>query len=62
MVLETMNEGVEETVAIPGNESLAYDEMVDALHQMIDAGNPDFLDEKPKEVGGHEEAFKNSIV
>ena len=46
MVLETMNEGVEETVAIPGNESLAYDEMVDALDQMIDAGNLDFLDEK----------------
>ena len=46
MVLEIVKEGVEETVAIPGNESLAYDEMVDALDQMIDAGNLDFLDEK----------------
>ena len=47
-VLETVNEGVEETVAIPGNESLAYNEVVDALDQMIDAGKPDLLDEKTK--------------
>ena len=45
-VPETMNEGVEETVTVPGNESLAYNEVVDALEQMIDAGKPDFLDEK----------------
>ena len=31
MVLETMNEGVEETVVVPGNESLAYNEVVDDL-------------------------------
>ena len=30
-VLETMNEGVKETVTILGNESLAYNEVVDAL-------------------------------
>ena len=30
-VLETVNEGVEETIAILGNESLAYNEVVDAL-------------------------------
>ena len=30
-VLETVNEGVEETVAVLGNESLAYNEVVDAL-------------------------------
>ena len=30
-VLETMNKGVEEIVAVPGNESLAYNEVVDAL-------------------------------
>ena len=30
-VLETVNEGVEETVTVPGNESLAYNEVVDAL-------------------------------
>ena len=47
-VLETVNEGVEETVAILGNESLAYNEVVDALDQMIDAGKLDFLDEKTK--------------
>ena len=47
-VLETMNEGVKETVAIPRNESLAYNEVVDALDQMIDAGKLDFLDEKNK--------------
>jgi hypothetical protein len=29
---------------------------------MIDAGKPDFLDEKLKEVGGHEEACKNSAI
>ena len=45
-VLKTMNEGVELTIAILGNESLAYNEVVDALDQMIDAGKPDFLDEK----------------
>ena len=32
MVLETMNEGVEETIVILGNESLAYNEVVDALN------------------------------
>ena len=47
-VLETMNEGGKETIALPGNESLAYNEVVDALDQMIDAGKPDFLDEKTK--------------
>jgi hypothetical protein len=46
MVLKTMNEGVEETVAVPGNESLAYNEVVDALDQIINAGKPNFLDEK----------------
>jgi hypothetical protein len=45
-VLEIVNEGVEEIIAILGNESLAYNEMVDALDQMIDAGKPGFLDEK----------------
>ena len=45
-VLETVNEGVEETIAILGNESLAYNEVVDALDQMIDAGKPNFLNEK----------------
>jgi len=45
-VLETMNEGVKETVAVLGNESLAYNEVRDALDQMIDAGKPDFLDKK----------------
>ena len=45
-VLQTMNEGVKETVAVLGNKSLAYNEVVDALDQMIDAGKPDFLDEK----------------
>ena len=45
-VPETMNEGVEETVVISGNESLAYNEVVDALDQMIDAGKPAFFDEK----------------
>jgi hypothetical protein len=39
IVLETVNEGVEETVAVPGNESLAYNEVVHALEQMIDAGS-----------------------
>ena len=48
MVLETMNEGVEETVAVLRNEILAYIEVVDALDQMIDAGKPDFLDEKTR--------------
>jgi len=43
-----MNEGVEETVAVPGNESLTYNEVRDALDQMIDAGKLDFLDEKNK--------------
>ena len=47
-VLEIVNEGVEETIAISRNESLAYNEVVDALDQMIDAGKPDFLDEKTK--------------
>ena len=47
-VLETVNEGVEETFAVPRNESLAYNEVVDALDQMIDAGKLDFLDEKNK--------------
>ena len=61
-VLETMNEGVKKTATISGNESLAYNEVLDALDQMIDAGKPDFLDEKLKEVGGHEEACKNSVV
>ena len=46
MVLETMNEGVEETITVLGNESLAYNEVVDALEQIIDAGKPDFLDKK----------------
>ena len=41
-----MNEGVEETVIVPRNESLAYNEVVDALDQMIDAGKLDFLDGK----------------
>ena len=45
-VQEIVNEGVEETVAVLGNESLACNEVVDALNQMIDAGKPDFLDEK----------------
>jgi hypothetical protein len=31
MVLETMNEGVKETIAVLGNESLANNEVVDAL-------------------------------
>ena len=61
-VLETMNEGVKETVAVLGNESLAYNEVRDALDQMIDAGKLDFLDEKPKEVGGYDEACKNSAI
>ena len=30
-VLETVNEGVEETLAVSGNKSLAYNEVVDAL-------------------------------
>ena len=47
-VLETMNEGVKETITILGNKSLAYNEVVDALDQMIDAGKLDFLDEKTK--------------
>jgi polyhydroxyalkanoate synthesis regulator phasin len=46
MVLETMNEGVKETITVLGNESLAYNEVVDALDQMIDAGKLDFVDEK----------------
>ena len=45
-VQEIVNEGVEETVAVLGNESLAYNEVVDALDQMIDAGKLDFLDGK----------------
>ena len=45
-VLEIVNEGVEETVAVLGNESLACNEVVDALNQMIDAGKPNFLNEK----------------
>jgi biopolymer transport protein ExbD len=45
-VLETVKEGVEETVAILGNEGMTYNEVVDALDQMIDAGKPNFLDEK----------------
>ena len=45
-VLETVNEGVKEIVTVPGNESLAYNEVVDALDHMIDAGKLDFLDEK----------------
>ena len=45
-VLETVNEGVKEIVTVPGNESLAYNEVVDALDQMIDAGKLDFLDGK----------------
>ena len=62
-VLETMNEGVKETIAISGIKNLAYNKVVDALDQMIDAGKPNFLDgKKPKEVGGHEEACKNSVV
>jgi hypothetical protein len=48
MVLETVNEGVEQAVTIPGNESLAYNEVRDALDQMIDARKPDFRDEKTK--------------
>ena len=47
-VLETMNEGVEEIIAVLRNERLAYNEVWDALDQMIDAGKPDFLDEKIK--------------
>ena len=47
-VLETINEGVKETVAVLGNESLAYNEVRDALDQMINARKPHFLDEKPK--------------
>jgi hypothetical protein len=31
IVLETVNEGVEETITVPGNNSLANDEVVDAL-------------------------------
>jgi hypothetical protein len=46
IVLETVNEGVEETIVVPGNKSLAYNEVVHALEQMIDAGEPNFLDEK----------------
>jgi hypothetical protein len=45
-VLETINKGVKETIVILGNESLAYNEVVDALDQMIDARKPNFLDEK----------------
>jgi len=48
MVLEIVKEGVKETFAVLGNESLAYNEVVDALDQMIDAGKLDFLDEKTK--------------
>ena len=62
MVLETMNEGVEETVAVLGNDSLANNEVGDALDQMMHAGKPDFLDEKMKEVGGDEEACKNYAI
>jgi len=47
-VLETMNKGVEEIVAVLGNESLAYNDVVDALDQMFDVGKPGFLDEKTK--------------
>ena len=47
-VLETMNEGVKETITILGNKSLAYNELADALDQIIDARKPDFLDEKTK--------------
>jgi len=47
-VLETVNEGVEETVTVLGNESLTYNEVRDALDQMIDAGKLVFLDEKTK--------------
>jgi hypothetical protein len=46
IVLETMNEGVQETIAVLRNNSLANDEVVDALDQMIHAGKPDFLDER----------------
>ena len=46
MVLEIMNEGVKETITVSGNESLAYNEVVDALEQIIDAGKLDFLDGK----------------
>ena len=45
-ILETVNVGVEETIAVLGNESLAYNEVVEALAEMIDAGKLDFLDEK----------------
>ena len=45
-VLETMNVGVEETIAVLGRDSLANEEVVDALDQMIHAGKLDFLDEK----------------
>ena len=48
MVLETVNEGVKETITVSGNESLAYNEVVDALDQMFDVGKPGFLDEKTK--------------
>ena len=47
-VLETVNEGVKEIVTVPGNESLAYNEVVDALDQMFYARKPYFLDEKTK--------------
>ena len=48
MVLEIVKEGVEETITILGNKSLAYNELADALDQIIDARKPDFLDEKTK--------------
>jgi len=47
-VLETVNEGVKETIAISGIKNLAYNKVVDSLEQMIDAGKLDFLDEKTK--------------
>ena len=47
-VLEIVNEGVEETIVVPRNKSLAYNEVIDALDQMIYARKPDFLDEKTK--------------
>ena len=47
-VLEIVNEGVEETIAVLDNDSLASDEVVDALDKMIRAGKPNLLDEKTK--------------
>ena len=45
-VRETMSDFVHKTISISGNESLANDEVVDALDQMIHEGRAEFLVER----------------